>query len=171
MADKAEIVIVVALSRTTRAIGNNGGLLWHIPEDLKRFKQLTLGHPIVMGRKTFESILAILGKPLPQRQNIVVTRNPDFTYPDVITAASVDQAIEKARELDPLEIHIGGGAEIYTQVLPYVDKLFVTFIDDAPEADTFFPEFEDMFEVACAHEKKDHNGLSYQWVDYVRKSI
>lgn len=169
MANKAKVVIVVAQSRNKRAIGVGNGLLWHIPEDLKRFKEKTLGHPIIMGRKTFESIVAILGKPLPGRQNIVVTRNREYTYDGVIVTSSLEEALQKAHELDSEEIHIGGGAEIYAQALPFVDELFVTYVDDEPKADIFFPEFENDFTVAKTHEPKEHDGLSYQWVDYVRK--
>ena len=169
MSDKARVAIVVAMSRKTRAIGNKNELLWHIPDDLKRFKEKTLGHPIIMGRKTFESILQILGKPLPGRQNIVVTRNPDYAYEGVLIVSSLEEALQKARALDPQEVHIGGGAELYAQALPFVDDLYVTFVDDDPEGDTFFPPFSDAFEVAHEHEARDHNGFSYQWVDYIRR--
>ena len=169
MVEKAKVCIVVAMSRNKRAIGVGNGLLWHIPEDLKRFKEKTLGKPIIMGRKTFESIVAILGKPLPGRQNIVVTRNTAYTYPEVMVTTSLTEALEKASELDATEIHIGGGAEIYSQALPFVDELYVTYVDDEPEADIFFPEFETYFSVIKEHEPKEHNGLIYQWVDYVRK--
>lgn len=169
MADKAKIVIVVAHSRVKRAIGHTNELLWHIPEDLRRFKEKTLGHPIIMGRKTFESIIAILGKPLPGRQNIVVTRNSDYFYEGATVARSLEDALAIARELDAEEIHIGGGAEIYAQALPFTDELFVTLVDDEPESDTFFPQYENDFRVAKMHEAKEHEGLKYKWVDYVRK--
>ncbi len=169
MTDKADVCIVVAMSRNKRALGNKNGLLWHIPSDLKRFKEKTLGHPIIMGRKTFESIIAILGKPLPLRQNIVVTRNPDFTYDGVTVASSLEEALTQAQAHNPTEIHVGGGAELYRQALPFVDKLFVTFVDDEPEADTFFPEFEHDFVIEKEHDVQEHNGLKYQWVDYERK--
>jgi dihydrofolate reductase len=122
-----------------------------------------------MGRKTFESIVAILGKPLPGRQNIVVTRNADYLYEGVIVVSSLEDALTEAGKNDPEEIHIGGGAEIYKQALPFADELYVTFVDDEKDADTFFPEFEDEFKVSETHEPKVHNGLAYQWVDYVRK--
>ena len=169
MSNKAKIIIVVAMSKGKRAIGHTNKLLWHIPDDLKRFKEKTLGHPIIMGRKTFESIVTILGKPFPGRHNIVITRNPDFAYEGVTVTSSLEDALEKAREHNPTEIHIGGGAEIYTQALPFVDELYVTFIDDEPESDTFFPEFESEFKIVNEHEPKKHNDLSYQWVDYARK--
>ncbi len=167
---QAKICIVVAISRKNRAIGMTGKLLWHIPADMKRFKTLTLGHPVIMGRKTFESIIGYLGKPLPGRANLVVTRDPDYTYEGAETFTSIEAAIARARELDTEEIHIGGGSEIYKQVLPHVDTLYLTLVDDEPEADSYFPEFEPDFEVTEAHPAEVHNGLSYQWVDYKRKS-
>lgn len=169
MSDKARIVIVAAMSKDKRAIGHKNGLLWHIPEDLKRFKEKTVGHPVVMGRKTFESIIEILGKPLPNRTNIVITRNTDFTYPGIIVASSLEDALAEAQEIDQEEIHIGGGALIYAQALPYVDALYLTHIDDEPLSDTFFPDFEKDFVIEQTHEPRSHEGLSYQWVDYVRK--
>lgn len=170
MLKKAEIAVVAAMSRKNRGLGHENRLLWHIPDDLKRFKELTAHHPIVMGRKTFESIVAILGKPLPGRPNIVVTRNPEFDYTGVTVVGSLEEGLEKAYELDQEEIHIGGGAEIYAQALPFVDKLYVTYVNDEPEADTFFPAFEDQFEIAHEHPMCEHNGLSYQWVDYTRNT-
>lgn len=167
--ETTKVVIVAAMSRETRAIGNKNGLLWHIPEDLKRFKEKSLGHPIIMGRKTFESIVAILGKPLPGRTNIVVTRNPNFTFEGVSVATSLEEAFVYARALNPTEIHIGGGAEIYTQALPFVDELYLTLVDDEPEADTFFPEFKNNFEIIKTHESRMFENLSYQFVDYKRK--
>jgi dihydrofolate reductase len=169
MSDKAKVVIVAAIAKDTRALGYKNKLLWHIPDDLRRFKEKTLGHPIIMGRKTFESIIAILGKPFPNRQNIVVTRNKEYAYEGVLITTSFEEALEKAQALSPTEIHIGGGTDLYTQVLPLVDKLFLTLVDDAPEADTFFPEFENDFVITETHEAGEHNGLKYQWVDYVRK--
>lgn len=163
------VVIVSALSKENRAIGQDNKLLWHVPDDMKRFKALTLGHPVIMGRKTFESIVEILGKPLPGRTNIVVTRNPDFQYDGVEVAGSLEDAFTKASDENPTEIHIGGGAELYRQALPYTDRLCITwFYDDTP-GDTHFPEFENDFAVSLEHEKREYNGTEYQWVDYLRK--
>jgi dihydrofolate reductase len=166
MLDKAKIAIVAAISRDRHALGKENGLLWHIPEDMRRFKELTGTHPVVMGRKTFESIVEILGKPLPGRPNIVITRNPDYHYEGVTIVSSLEEGLARAAELDTEEIHIGGGAEIYNQVLSFVDRLYLTFVDDEPEADTFFPPFEEDFVVVKEYEAKEHNGLTYQWVDY-----
>ncbi len=174
MMREPKIVIVVALGKN-RELGRNEKLLWHIPDDLKRFKALTLGHPIIMGRKTFESIVQQLGKPLPGRTNIVVTRDPGYTrgcqergYTDVVVAHSLQEALSLAKNLNPKEIHIGGGAQLYTQALPFVDRLHVTLIDDSAEADTFFPEYEGLFPIKTFEEKREHNGLHYTWVDLER---
>jgi len=163
------IVIVAAMSRNTRAIGKDNALLWHVPADLKRFKALTIGHPVIMGRKTFESIIEILGKPLPKRTNIVITRNRDYKYEGVTVVGSLEEGIIKALEETPSEIHIGGGAEIYKEALALTDKLFLTFFEDEKEADTFFPEFEERFVVNEEHEPQAHEGVRYQWVDYKKK--
>jgi len=166
----APIVIVVAMSRQERAIGAGNGLLWHIPEDMKRFKALTLGHPIIMGKKTFDSILKILGKPLPGRTNIVLTRDQSYEYEGVKVAHSLEMAIAMAEEESPKEIHIGGGAELYRQALPMVSKLHVTWVHDEPIADTFFPPFEDEFKIVSESSDMEHNGLHFEWTDYERKS-
>ena len=169
-----KIVIVVALGKN-RELGRDEKLLWHIPDDLKRFKALTLGHPVIMGRKTFESIVTQLGKPLPGRTNIVVTRDPGYTrgleergYTDVKVAHSLDEAVAIAKAQNPKEIHIGGGAQLYTQALPLVNQLRLTLIDDSAEADTFFPEYAQQFPIETFREEREHNGLRYTWVDLER---
>lgn len=165
-----KICLVVAISRGKRAIGNKGKLLWHIPEDMKRFKELTMGHPVVMGRKTFESIVSYIGKPLPGRTNIVVTRNAEYTHPDTIVASSVRDAILNAKVLDANEVHIIGGAEIYAQTLPMVDRLYLTLIDDEMEADSFFPEYANEFTKVISSEKHmTKDGVAYEWLTLERK--
>lgn len=146
-----------------------GKLLWHIPDDLKRFKELTKGHPIIFGRKTFESVLGYnKGKPLPERTNIVVTRDLGYQYEGIVVASSLDEALERAAEIDPEEIHIGGGAQLYEQVLPRTDKLFLTLIGDDKDADTFFPSYENQFTKKTFEEEHEWNGLKYKWVDLER---
>lgn len=176
---KPIITAVVAIGKN-RELGKDGKLLWHIPDDLKRFKQLTLGHPIIMGRKTFESIVGYIGGPLPGRTNIVVTRsaryqsaNPlrslkAYQLPNVFIVGSLEDGIEKAKTLDAEEIHIGGGASIYEQALQYIDKLYLTIIDDEKEADTFFPPYEHIFTRKVFEESHEWNGLRYKWVDLER---
>jgi dihydrofolate reductase len=164
---KPKIVIVVAIGKH-RALGKDGKLLWHIPDDLRRFKELTKGHPIIMGRKTFESILGYLGKPLPNRTNIVVTRDGGWSHEGVVVADSIEAALDEARKLNPEEIHIGGGADVYRQILPQVDQLRLTLIDDEKEADSFFPEYEKDFPKETFREKREWNGITYTWVDLTR---
>lgn len=165
---KPRISIVAAIGKN-RELGKGNRLLWHIPDDLKRFKRLTLGHPMILGRKTFESIVEQLGKPLPGRTNIVVTRDAAWNYPGVSVARSLHEAIEKAKALDLEEIHIGGGAQIYEQVLPRVDKLYLTQIDaEAPDADSFFPPYEAEFTKKTFDESHEWNGLRYRWIDLER---
>lgn len=164
------IVIVSGMSKQDRAIGKANELLWHVPADLKHFKELTMGHPIIMGRKTFESILDILGKPLPGRTNIVVTRDQNYQHPGATVAHSLEEAIGVAESEQPTEIHIGGGAELYRQALPLVSRLHITWYFDTQEADSFFPEFESEFEIEKEHPIQEHEGLQFQWVDYMRKA-
>lgn len=163
------LVIVAAISRIDRAIGKNNELLWHIPDDLKRFKKLTNGHPIIMGRKTFDSILEILGKPLPGRTNIVLTRDKTYKPDGATVAHTVTDALDIAYSENPIEVHIGGGAELYRQLLPKVSRLHVTWIDDKKSADTFFPPFEDSFLAIEEHEPREYDSIRYQWIDYRRK--
>jgi len=149
-------------------IGKGNELLWHIPDDLKRFKAITLGHPVIMGRKTFESIVAVLGKALPGRTNIVVTRDSSWAYPEVLVAHSLEEAIEKAKELDAEEIFIGGGGQIYQQALPYIDRLYLTLIEDDKEGDSYFPAYEHLFTKKLFEEEREWNGIRYRWVDLER---
>ena len=111
---KPQISTVVALGKNTRTIGNGNKLLWHIPEDLKRFKKITLGHPVIMGRKTFESIVDILGTPLPDRRNIIITRQTNYSYPGIDIVNSLEDGIELASSIDSDEIFIGGNLRTST---------------------------------------------------------
>ncbi len=128
------LALITALTRD-HAIGKGGGLPWHIPEDLVHFKRSTLGHAIIMGRRTYEEV----GRPLPKRRNLVVTSR---TIDGVETFASVKAAIRAARDTDPLPFIIGGSA-IYEAALPLVTDLFLTWVDlTVPDADAFFPPFD-----------------------------
>ena len=162
------ISIIAAIGRN-RTLGKNNELLWRIPDDLKRFKELTLGHPVIMGRKTFESILASLGKPLPGRTNIVVTRDASWRKEGVITASSIEDAIEKAKSAPGgEEIFIGGGGQIYAEALPSAQKLYLTVIEDEKNGDTFFPPYESAFTKMVFEEARESDGLRYRWVDLER---
>ena len=130
------VTILAAVARNG-VIGVDGGLPWHIPGDLPRFKQRTMGHALVMGRRTYESI----GRALPGRTTVVVTRQPDWKADGVVTAASVSEALARAAEFDD-EVFVVGGAQIYAEALPVTDRLELTLVDAEPEGDTFFPEVD-----------------------------
>lgn len=131
--------LIVAMS-TNRVIGINNSLPWHLPNDLKYFKQATMGKPIVMGRNTFESI----GKPLPGRRNIVISRNPDYQPEGVDVVRSLDEAIRLGEDICLVdgqeEVMIIGGAQIYSLALERADRLYITHVDAEIEGDAFFPE-------------------------------
>jgi dihydrofolate reductase len=131
------ITLIAALARN-RVIGRDNTLPWRLPEDLRRFKALTLGHPVIMGRRTFASILDALGRPLPGRLNIIVTRTPDYAAPECIVAASPEAAIAAAEPAR--EVFVIGGAEIYRAVLPIAHRLHLTEIDADFEGDAWFPD-------------------------------
>ncbi|MBD2716325.1 dihydrofolate reductase [Microvirga sp. STR05] len=128
------LAFVVAIAENN-VIGNDNQLLWHLPDDLKHFKRLTQGHPVVMGRRTYESI----GRPLPNRTNIVVTRQADWQAPGCEVAYSVPDALEQAARLDE-EVFVIGGAEIYRQALPAADVIYLTEVHHTFEGDVVFPE-------------------------------
>jgi dihydrofolate reductase len=157
---------MVAAIGEGRALGKNNDLLWRIPDDLKRFKSLTTGHVVVMGRKTYESI----GKPLPNRTNIVITRSSTglgINDPSVIVVSSIEEALAKAKEIDS-DVFIMGGGQIYEQALPFADRLCLTLIDDKKVADIYFPAYEAEFTKVTFHEDREHEGLKYKWVDLER---
>jgi len=136
--DKKPIVSMIAvLSKEKRALGKGKDLLWKIEGDLPRFKAITSGHPIIMGRKTYESI----GQPLPNRTNIVISKSGMPETPGLIITDSIEKALDIAGEKDGQEIFIIGGGQIYTQAIDRADQLYLTIVDDEPEADVFFPDY------------------------------
>ncbi|WP_395784218.1 dihydrofolate reductase [Aquirufa sp.] len=159
--------ILVAFDEN-RVIGKNNALIWHLPADLKRFKALTTGHVIIMGRKTFESI----GKPLPNRTTIVISRQTNLQIEGVILAHSVEEAILKAKSITRDDIFIVGGAEIYTLSLPLVDQVLVTQLHDIFEGDAFFPEISSEMWDLTEQERgitDDKNTYQFSYVTYTRK--
>lgn len=157
--------VVVAMAEQ-RAIGRDNDLPWHLPADLKYFKAVTMGKPIIMGRKTFESI----GRPLPGRRNIVITRNGDWRAEGVEVALSVEQAKEMVADVD--EAMIIGGAQIYGQSLGLADRLYITEVHMAvPDADTWFPAFSagDWQEVSREEHPAEDDKPAYAFVTYDRK--
>lgn len=129
-------ISIIAAVAKNRVIGKDNKLPWNLPADLKHFKDLTLGKPIVMGQKTFESI----GKPLPGRTNVVLTLDKSFNPSGCIMAHSIEEALEKAGNCQ--EVMICGGASVYKQFLPRADKMYLTLIEGDFEGDAYFPEFD-----------------------------
>lgn len=145
-----EIVLIAAVADKNRVIGSGRDLPWHIPEDLKRFKRLTLGKPLVMGRETYEAIIHQFGKPLADRRVVVLTtQGSTGVLEDVETCASVEEVLQRLD--DAPVIYIGGGGSVYEQFLPIADTLELTLVEGDHEGDTFFPPYEhlvgDTFEV------------------------
>lgn len=134
------ISIIVAASENN-VIGNNNAIPWHLPDDLKYFREKTKGHPVIMGRKNYESIIDVLGHPLPDRRNIIVTRDRDYSAPECDIASSLDEAIMFAAQGDDTEeIFIIGGGEIYKQALEMCNYVYLTRVHADIEGDVFFPE-------------------------------
>ena len=132
--------IIVAMA-ANHAIGNDNKLMWHIPEDLKRFKDYTKNHHVIMGRKTYESIIEMNGKPLPERVSIVITRNKDYEVEEgVIVVSSIEEAYEAAEKNGAFEVFVIGGGEIYDATIHDIDTIYLTkLLDTFDGADTFFP--------------------------------
>ncbi len=167
-----ELSIIVAMSEN-RVIGKNNQLPWHLPEDLKHFKKTTLGQPIIMGRKTFESI----GRPLPGRANLVLTRQIGWSTGGVEVVESLERGVEKAqtllREKERREIFVIGGAEIYRQALPLTSRLYVTLVHRKIDGDAYFPEisageWQEKSRSEIFHSEKCN--VDYSFVNYQRRA-
>lgn len=158
---KPLISAILAMSEN-RVIGKNNQLPWHLPADLTHFKTLTTGHPIIMGRKTYASI----GKPLPNRTNIILTRDTTFKADNCLIVHSPQQALEQATNRESKEIFIIGGAEIYQQLMPYTQRLYLTLVHDTVEGDTFFPplnptEWQELAREDYASDEKNRHDYSF----------
>jgi dihydrofolate reductase len=161
-----KLSLIAAVARNG-AIGKDNALLWHLPGDLPRFKQLTMGSPLIMGRKTYDSI----GRPLPGRRNIVISRNPDWSVPGVEIAHSLDEALALVAEVP--QAFVMGGGQIYAQALPHADELVLTEVDqDVLDADTFFPDWPraDFEETAReGRQVSEPAPLTFAYVNYRRR--
>jgi dihydrofolate reductase len=159
---KPIISIVVAIAQN-RAIGKDNQLLWHLPQDLKHFKNITSGHTVIMGRKTYDSI----GKPLPNRRNLIITRQEAFQALGVEVVYSFDEALRLSE--GEAEVFVIGGAEIYKLALPYCEKLYLTLVDCHPEADAYFPELDlqqwTLVE-KISHPADEKHAYPYQFLTY-----
>jgi dihydrofolate reductase len=163
---RARVAIIAALARN-RAIGRDNAMPWRLPEDLKRFKSLTTGHTVIMGRKTFESI----GSPLLGRDNIVITRSPDWFRPGCLVAHSLEAALAAVGE--SRDAFVIGGAEIYALALPHAARLHMTEIERDFDGDAFFPEYDRSLWREVSRERHSAGGpegFGYCFVDYERSA-
>ena len=139
--NRPEIVLIAAVAESNRLIGNGLELPWHIPEDLQHFKRHTLGKPLIMGRRTFESLVTQFGGPLKNRRTIVLTSTGAIpTHPDIETYATIEEALDQLKE-EP-QVYIGGGEQIYAAFLDRADRLEITLVEGDYQGDVFFPPFE-----------------------------
>lgn len=164
------ISIIVAVG-SNRAIGKNNSLIWHLPADMKFFKEKTTGHCIITGRKNYESIPEKF-RPLSNRTNIIITRQRDYHAPGTIVTGSIEEAIEKAKQLGDKEVFIIGGGDIFKQSLHLADTLYLTEIEESFDADVFFPqlnrqEWQEVERVKGIRDEK--NKYDYSFVTYKRK--
>ena len=160
------MITLIAAAAENNALGKDNDLLWHLPEDFKRFKQITSGHYIIMGRKTFESF----PKPLPNRTHIIITRQEEYLVEGCLVVHSLEDALEIAPQNE--EIFIIGGAQIYKQALPFADKIDLTRVHIELDADAFFPEFntsEWNLVFSEKHFKDEKHQFDYTFETYIKK--
>jgi len=159
---KVKISLIAAISEN-RALGKDNQLIFKIPEDMERFKDITTGHPIIMGRKTHESI----GRALPNRTNIVISRDKKFKAPGCEVVNSIEDAIKAAEKVEKSEIFIIGGGQIYEQAMKFADKLYLTVIEGEYVADTFFPDYAE-FKKVVYDESHESAGYKYKFLELER---
>ena len=162
---KPRISLIAALSEN-RAIGKNGKIPWHLSDDFRRFKERTTGHAIIMGRKTHESI----GRPLPGRTNIVITRNTDQNIPGCIVVGSLEEALGEARLIESEEIFVCGGGQVYAEAIARADRLYLTVVHAIMDGDAFFPEYADAFGKVVESEEFEEAGYRLTYLTLERNS-
>jgi len=155
------ISLIVAMDKN-KVIGKNNSLIWKLPEDMKRFKQLTLNKPVVMGRKTFESI----GKPLPNRLNIILTREKNYSAEGCVVVHSVKEALNASKNNE--EIMVIGGAQIYKEFLPLANRMYITLIEKEFEGDAYFPEYNKEDWKETNRKGHDNGQFKYAFVELER---
>lgn len=164
LSDMRKSITLIAAMGKNRAIGLDGRMPWHLPAELQHFKQATMGKAIVMGRKTWQAI----GRPLPGRQNIIVSRNPGFAAADAEVIDSLNAAVEISKSA---EIMVIGGGQLYSLALPYARRMILTLIDVEPEADTWFPDWDSRHWQQVNeqdYQADEKNGHAYRIVEFVR---
>lgn len=165
MKKNPRVSAIAVIAEKSRALGKDNKLLWKLPGDLKRLREITMGHPLIMGRKTMDH----MGKVLDGRTNIVISRNKNFAFPGAIVCSSVEEAIEKA-SVSPgnEEIFIFGGAQIYELALPQTNRLYLTIVQDELEADAFFPDYSEFKTVVEKSEVMEDGGIKYYYLTLER---
>lgn len=162
------MISLIAAIATNRALGKNNDLIYKIPEDLKRFKEITKGHTIIMGRKTFESI----GRPLQNRTNIIVTRGKRKEERGIVMVNSLEEAIQEAKKSPGSEeVFIIGGGQIFEQAINIADKLYLTVVEDNPKADVYFPNYSEFTKVIFKEDHQTNEGLKYQFVTLEKPEV
>ncbi len=161
-----KIILVAAVSQNN-VIGKKNGLPWYLPEDLKHFKEITTGHTVLMGRKTFESILDRIKHPLLNRKNIVVTKRMDYKVPEGVKLYhSIDKALEELTEYTDENTYVIGGATIYAQIIDRAHKLYITEVHKKYAGDVFFPNID----MTKWHESEREDHKNYSFVTYIKKN-
>ena len=161
------MIILIAAVAQNNALGKNNDLLWHLPKDFKRFKEITSGHHIIMGRKTFESF----PKPLPNRTNVVITRQKDYSKEGCIVVQDIEKAIEVCPKNEP--VYIIGGGEIYSQSIHFANQLDITKVHHSFEADVYFPQIDlEKWELTSEifNPKDDRHFYDFSFQTFVRKN-
>lgn len=158
------MISLIVAHDENRVIGYENKMPWHLPGDLQYFKMQTMGKPIVMGRKTFESI----GKPLPGRRNIVISRNPNYQAAGIEVVSSLEEAFELTKDAE--ETMVIGGEQIFKLAMPHASKLYITHIYHQFQGDTFFPSYEGWKKVSCQDELHSNEGYTFQYCIYEKEN-
>lgn len=161
------ILSLIAGIGKNNELGKDNQLLWNLPNDMKFFRETTSGHPVIMGRKTFESI----GRPLPKRRNIIITRDATYMREGIEVVHSIDEALALFANTNE-EIFVIGGAEIYKQSLPFADKLYITEVEKEFDADAFFPAFDKTHWIESSRDSRsadEQHEVPYAFVTYIKK--
>lgn len=171
------IISIIAAMNENRIIGNQGKIPWHIKDDLIRFRDKTINHTVIMGRKSFDYMLSYYqksGNNLPKRTHIIVTKNPEYriNLPNIFICSSIEKALEKGKEIEPEEIFIAGGAQIFAQTINLVDKLYLTIVQENFSGDSYFPDYKNLFtKKIMESEWKNSNNHIYKFLDLARPNL
>lgn len=165
MENPIHLSMIAAIGKN-RELGRDNSLIFNLKKDMEHFRKVTLGHTVIMGRKTFESI----GRALPDRTNIVISRDREFqSHHDIKIVSTVEEALEEAKKYEEKEVFVIGGAQIYELFLPYADKLYLTIVDkEVKDADAFFPEYEKDFKRIISSKGDNEKGVKFTFLELER---